>query len=263
MFKNRNWVKLNNLDKNYRIMRLSLLIYEISLSLTGFGLLLACLIIGDPYNRMMSCVGLIFVGIAPLSIELLIGRRFTFFQHIMYDSYFTLSMLIGSCLYMFELFGPMDEIMHFIFGCYGCIIVFYLIESYMKNKNFKPWFLITIMILISMGMASVWEVLEFTVDVFGNQGSLGYPPPEVIEKLQELGYTGIKASWFKLQYVSVIDTVTDMALHLAGSVFVAIFYGIYLKNGKGLFMKYIAKDANNNGMNKNTNVKEITESNEI
>lgn len=247
-------VPFNQLSKKDKGLRIATLSIDVLLATCGLVILILCLTVGDPNNRLMSCIGLIITAFIPLAFELIFQHRLSFFQRILYQSYLFLSSFIGSCLYMFVEFAPFDEIMHFWAGYVICIAVFIIAIKFFRYEDMHFFAMAAIIFMVSLGTAVIWECMEFTVDIFASQSSVGAPPPEVLNHINRLGLTGVKANLYKLQHVSVMDTSTDMYLHLIGSLIFTIQFIIHRVTRKNLLIGSIKKDVLNNRQNKSVDI---------
>lgn len=248
MFKTK-MVPFSQIDKTSQKLRIGVLASEFALSLAGVGLLIACIIMGDENGRFWSIMGLICVGLAPISLEILRGKRFTFSLHLIYVIHLTLTTLCGCVLMMHEWVLPFDEIMHTVFGYVSCIYLIYVVYAFLDYKKIKPIIMGLILLMVSMGIASMWEVLEFTMDLFLGQNSLGINN-EALEALKAQGFTGVKLAIEKLKHISALDTVTDMLLHLLGSALFVIQFLIHKYAKKNLLIGTLTKEIDENRMNK-------------
>lgn len=238
--------KLSELDNKYKIQRIVILSIYFAFAIVSLVLGIVATIQGDVYNRKMSAFGTVAIYFIPLLIELIFKKRFSFMQHIFYIIYITLSMFMGSILYMHNWIEPYDEIMHFIFGYISCLLFFYIFIAWRDYYKQNTFFMVLLLFVLSMGIASIWEVSEFTMDVFFNQNSLGYASEEILKQAEELGLTGIQLSLYKLQYgVSVWDTITDMSLHFVGSLLFIIQYLVHRFTKKTLMLQALINEYEN------------------
>lgn len=243
-------VKFKDLSKPVKIKRVSVLVCEGLIALAGLIALIVWMSMGDPKNRMMNCLNTAFLTMLLWVAELIIGRRFSFGQHIAYIIFMLFGSFMGSCLFLFESVSFYDELMHGVGGYLICIPIMGVLFAFVKGLDKSNIAVSAVTILfVSLGTATLWEVIEFTMDILFAQNGLGYASPEVLEKIKEMGLTGVAASWYKVQQVSVFDTITDMSLHTIGSLVFTLHYVIHRLSKKNLLMGYLVEDATNNEMN--------------
>lgn len=63
------------------------------------------------------------------------------------------------------------------------------------------------------------------------------------------GYTGVRANWEAIKYVSVLDTDMDMLCHAGGSILFCLHYLIHVFTKKNLGMGTFIKDIEGTEMN--------------
>lgn len=221
-----------------------------AISLISVIMLIYYNIIGDPYKRTANCINTALAVWLPFVAERLLKHRFSFFQHLVYAFIMITSCLIGSVFYVFELWGPYDKLAH---GTSGYLLMIFIMGIYAYFINdfdkINAPVLIMMMFAFSLGTACAWEVIEFLFDWLLGQNGQGYVPDEVLEKIAQQGYQGIRANWEKLKYVGVLDTDTDMACHTLGSLIFSIHFILHRISKKNLLMGSFIKDADAKAMN--------------
>lgn len=206
--------------------------------------------IGDPYKRTANCVNTAVAVWFPFIAERLLKHRFSFFQHMVYAFIMLTSCMIGSVFYVFELWAPYDKLAHGTSGYLLMIFIMGILAYFIKDfDKINAPVLIMIMFAFSLGTACAWEVIEFLFDWLLGQNGQGYVSDEVLKKIAEQGYTGIRANWEKLKYVGVLDTDTDMAVHTAGSLVFSLHFLLHRLTGRNLLMGTLIKDAPATEMN--------------
>lgn len=206
--------------------------------------------IGDPYKRTANCVNTAVAVWFPFIAERLLKHRFSFFQHMVYAFIMLTSCMIGSVFYVFELWAPYDKLAHGTSGYLLMIFIMGILAYFIKDfEKINAPVLIMIMFAFSLGTACAWEVIEFLFDWLLGQNGQGYVSDEVLKKIAEQGYTGIRANWEKLKYVGVLDTDTDMAVHAAGSLVFSLHFLLHRLTGRDLLMGTLIKDAPATEMN--------------
>lgn len=117
-----------------------------------------------------ACCAIAF-GIIPFLIEKILRYELPIMLHLVYFVYAFFSNVVGSNFGLFrfgvEMFGEMqgiyDKVMHGILGYVLCIVAIYLaIKTKIWGKSISGDILL--ILAISMGFASLWELFEFTAD---------------------------------------------------------------------------------------------------
>lgn len=216
--------------------------------------------IGDPYKRTANCINTAVAVWFPFIAERLLKHRFSFFQHLVYAFIMLTSCVIGSVFYVFELWAPYDKLAHGTSGYLLMIFIMGIYAFFIKDfEKINAPVLIMMMFAFSLGTACAWEVIEFLFDWLLGQNGQGYVPDEVLQKIAEQGYTGIRANWEKLKYVGVLDTDTDMACHTLGSLIFSLHFLLHRITKRDLLMGTLIKDSTAKDMNTAENSAEETE----
>ena len=96
----------------------------------------------------------------------------------------------------------------------------------------------------------MWELVEFFADMFFGQTSQGAVSEEITQTIAAQGYTGVRANWETLKYVSVMDTDLDMLCHAGGSIVFCLHYLLHALTGKNLGMGSLVRDIRGEEMNR-------------
>lgn len=121
-------------------------------------------------------------------------------------------------------------------------------EGCLKDKKSALSCTLTLL-LASLGTACLWELIEFMGDMLFGQTSQGVIPDGVREMIAEQGYTGVRANWEAIKYVSVRDTDLDMLCHAGGSIVFCIHYLVHVFAKKNLGMGFLVSDIKGEEMN--------------
>lgn len=119
-----------------------------------------------------------------------------------------LSLLFGTCLNFYDI-KYYDDFLHVWSGIIGCSLAYFIYGCFAENKvdtKKKTVFILIYMFMFSMGVASIWELIEFGMDRF-------------------LG--------FECQAGGLVDTMIDTLDCMIGSIFMICYY--YFKIRKSLF----------------------------
>ena len=258
----RKWVKIGDLSSGAYTKRCVILMAEVAVSVVAAITAIVNGIQGDPENRLFTCICTAVFMWVPHVIERAAKHRFSASQHLAYIIMLTGSAIIGSAFNVFNKVAWYDCVMHFLSGyvMMTFIIIPFAgklnkIEEGGKQEKKSGFAMILVLLLCSMGTAAVWEIMEFTVDIFAGQSSQGHVPPEVLAALEEQGITGVAAAWEGMKYVSVLDTDLDMLCHMGGTLTFCVHYAIHLLTGKNLGMRSLISDIC--GMDMNTAARRI------
>ena len=206
--------------------------------------------VGDPYKRTANCINTALAVWLPFVAERILRHRFSFFQHLVYAFIMLTSCVIGSVFYVFETWGPYDKLAHGFSGYLLMIFILGLFAFFIKDfDKINAPVLIMFMFAFSLGTACAWEVIEFLFDWLLGQNGQGHVPDEVLAKIAEQGYTGIRANLEKLKYVGVLDTDTDMSCHALGSLVFSVHFLVHRISGRDLLMGAMIRDAGAKDMN--------------
>lgn len=120
-----------------------------------------------------------------------------------------LSVDCGTALGAYEFFGWWDLFVHGLFGLVTCSLFVCL---YMRFCGARPnAFALVSFLLMTVGLAALWEVYEFAADLFLHSDMQG---------VEEAIAAGLNP---------LTDTITDIAIALAGA---AAFYALYFPDVK-------------------------------
>ncbi len=250
----REWIKSDELSGRAWAKRMGVIFCEAVISALAAVLAIVNGLQGDPENRVFTCVCTAVFMWTPHLLERLFRHRFSFSQHLAYIVMLTGSAIVGSAFNVFNKVSWYDCLMHGLSGY--AIMIFILIpfgkrlqktEEEGDRKSGAATALI--MFLCSLGTACVWEIMEFSVDLFAGQASQGHVPPEALEAIRAQGLTGLAAAIEGMKYVSVLDTDLDMLCHAGGSLVFCLHYLLHLLTRKNLLMGTLVKDISAAEMN--------------
>lgn len=254
--KERIWIRFRNLSKSARIKRGVTLCAEACISAVCLIMAVVYGVNGDPYNRLFTCLMTGLLLWVPIAVERLAKHRFSFTQHLAFIILLAGGALAGSVFYLFYLTNWYDCFMHVVAGYVLMIFLLTLHckklteieESCLKDKKSALSCTLTLL-LASLGTACLWELIEFMGDMLFGQTSQGVIPDGVREMIAEQGYTGVRANWEAIKYVSVRDTDLDMLCHTGGSIVFCIHYLVHIFAKKNLGMGFLVSDIKGEEMN--------------
>lgn len=153
------------------------------------------------------------ITIAVLSLIgiIVLVRLNKIYNHLFNDSitavlivFVMLSLLFGTCLNFYDI-NHYDDFLHVWSGIIGCSFAYFIYGCFCENKvdiKKKTIFILIYMFMFSMGVASIWELIEFGMDKF-------------------LG--------FECQAGDLRDTMIDTLDCMVGSIFMICYYYFRIK----------------------------------
>ena len=135
------------------------------------------------------------------------------------------ALVLGSGFGFYEKVACWDMILHGYFGFVASLLIFILLLNYNGDK-LKAIFLFAIIFFVTMGLAGLWEIYEFTADRI-----LGADAQRVEESILQ-GHT------------PVYDTMMDMIISISGILGFYVCIGIDKLCGYR-FTKYLYNDIKN------------------
>lgn len=245
----RTWVKFGNLSKRAKIQRGIALACEACISVICLVVAVVYGVRGDPNNRLFSCLMAGILLWVPIAVERLAKHRFSFTQHLDFIVLLAGGAVAGSIFYLFYTTSWFDCFMHILAGY--VLMVFLLTLQCRKLREIEAGGLedkkgalssALILLLASLGTACLWELVEFIGDVFFGQTAQGVVPESVRQMIAQQGYTGVRANFEALKYVSVQDTDLDMLCHAGGSILFVVHYLVHVFTRRNLGMKTLIDD---------------------
>ena len=116
-----------------------------------------------------------------------------------------ISVLLGTCFKFYDI-NYYDDFLHLYSGVITCNIAYLIIKYFNRDEDIKDMniiFIIMFLFMFVMGVASMWEILEFTIDtLLGMHTQIG----------------------------GLTDTMIDMIDALIGSIISIPYFTIKLKN---------------------------------
>ena len=184
---------------SFKIINAIMIVFSVVL----LGFIITMLVLGDPTNRMLSCVLTFILYLLPVILQLVFKVKFPLALLIIYLAFITIGAFCGSCLNLTKTIHGFDKVQHFTWGYISCFIgVFYLCKT--KEINVvKIATVVVIFLSVSLATAGLWEVMEFLGDKLFGQTAQGQP------------INGI---------VSVNDAMFDIICHSFGSVLFTVHF---------------------------------------
>lgn len=195
--------KLNKV--NTVVIVLSLLINTICMILTLFG----------KYNsNVLVCLTMYGIVFIPRIIRSVLKENVSDFIELIFLVFIFIAQLLGSIMHFYSIIHWFDSFVHYISGILTAFLGILILNEFKMYDKKNIFFNILYMVAITLMVASLWEIFEFTSDnIFGYNA----------QKLE----TG------------VYDTMKDIICALLGSVLVIVYYIYEVKCNKKLIDKLI------------------------
>ncbi|MCC3869963.1 hypothetical protein [Terrisporobacter mayombei] len=132
-----------------------------------YGLSVVYLIFIKKYNYAAICAGCIILTY----ILRLANKKFDYLFNdmliIMLDLFILFSLVLGTSYGLYKI-NYYDDILHIWSGAIGSVVAYTIINVCTKKedrKNIKKVFFFIFIFMFSLGIANLWEILEFTLDL--------------------------------------------------------------------------------------------------
>ena len=161
---------------------------------------------GD-FSRLESSIAvipLIFAG----DILKKLGVRTSAIIEIIFLIFLFISSILGSVFHFYEFVDYFDKFAHLLSGIVTAILGIIMLKKWRIKSKHQLSFDIILMNILSLAIASAWEIYEFVASKALNSD------------LQRVGASG------------VTDTVHDMIVALIGSLMVSVMYYAIVRNEK-------------------------------
>ena len=135
---------------------------------------------------------------------------------LLYLLFIILACLMGSIMHFYGMIDCFDSIVHYISGILTALLGFIFLIRFNKFKKNDYIFNVLYMIFVTLAVAALWEIFEFSADsILGGDAQ-------------------------KVLTTGVADTMKDIICALLGSILVAICYVYeYVENKKGFVVNFI------------------------
>lgn len=159
------------------------------------------------FSRLESSIAvipLIFAG----DILKKLGVRTSAIIEIIFLIFLFISSILGSLFHFYEFVDYFDKFAHLLSGIVTAILGIIMLKKWRIKSKHQLSFDIILMNILSLAIASAWEIYEFVASKALNSD------------LQRVGASG------------VTDTVHDMIVALIGSLMVSVMYYAIVRNEK-------------------------------
>ena len=202
---------------SFKIINAIMIVFSVVL----LGFIITMLVLGDPTNRMLSCVLTFILYLLPVILQLVFKVKFPLALLIIYLAFITIGAFCGSCLNLNYIVTFMDKIQHFSWGYIACFIGLYILCRTKEIDGLKNITIILMFVGISLATAGIWEVIEFTGDNLFNQTAQGVPVNGV---------------------TPVNDAMFDIIVHACGTLIFTIHFIIEKATHKNLGLTSLIND---------------------
>jgi hypothetical protein len=154
----------------------------------------------------------LFFSFLPIFIEKRINSHLPVEFDLITTLFLFSSLILGDFLAFYTRFWWWDKVLHTLSGFLIGLLGFFIIYSlrYSQKIKMSPSMTILFSFTFSMGIAALWEILEFTIDSFFGTN---------------------------MQRSGLVDTMLDMIVAGIGAIIFSFLGFIYLKYGKGTLIK--------------------------
>ena len=159
------------------------------------------------FSRLESSIAvipLIFAG----DILKKLGVRTSAIIEIIFLIFLFISSILGSLFHFYEFVDYFDKFAHLLSGIVTAILGIFMLKKWRIKSKHQLSFDIILMNILSLAIASAWEIYEFVASKALNSD------------LQRVGASG------------VTDTVHDMIVALIGSLMVSVMYYAIVRDEK-------------------------------
>lgn len=183
-------------------------------------------IMPDPHNRMFTYAMTSLLMLAPYIIEMAFGVKFSDFILTFFVVYAFLAAVLGAAFALYQTVPYFDKAIHALFGYVGCVVGLLVVCKLSDYDKLTPFFVATVCFAVSLACGAVWEILEFSADIFFGQTAQGKPVDLAG------GGTGVLRD----------DTMLDIVCNFCGAVVFIIHYVIHVMSRRNLVMGSIIRD---------------------
>ena len=170
-------------------------------------------LLGRFNSNILVCIATYIVVFIPKIIGKIFKTKTNSLLELLFLVFIFIAELLGSVMHLYEYISWFDSFVHYISGIFTALLGLALLVYFDKYSSKSLVFNIIFMMSITLMVASLWELFEFTSDSI-----FGYNAQRVIE-------TG------------VIDTMKDIICALLGCILIIIMYIYEFKENKKMLIK--------------------------
>lgn len=188
-----------------------IIIFDYFLKLIILFILAVALFVAD-WLLVFICSLVLFFSFLPIFVERNINTHLPVEFDFITTLFLFVSLLLGDFMDFYSKFWWWDKVLHtlsgFLIGLLGFLIIYSL--RFSQKVIMSPSMTILFSYTFSMGIAAIWEIIEYTIDSFFGTN---------------------------MQRSGLVDTMWDMIVASIGAILISILGFIYLKYGKGILFK--------------------------
>lgn len=154
-------------------------------------------------NKQMFKIGIVlFCVISTFTLSILNKKNNKLVDNSIYINliiFILVSSLFGTCFNFYSI-NYYDDFLHLYSGILACNVAYLIIKYFNSKDNMKDMnklFVIIFLFMFSMGVASLWEIMEFSIDnLFGMHTQIGGLNDTMIDMIDGLVGTIISMPFF-------------------------------------------------------------------
>ena len=181
--KKNNWIKFSDLPRPSKAFRIVNLVITAAQFVACLAMAAHYLSIGDPDNRVFASFGMAAVTVVPVICELIFRRRLNSLIYFAFQFYCLLAGFIGSVLNVYYIVSWYDIFIHTLAGYIFSVAGIFIIARLENYSKLSKWTVLVFCFCFTMMCELVWELAEWTADLFFNQTAQGLPLPGQVAPL--------------------------------------------------------------------------------
>lgn len=185
--------------------------FDYFLKLVILFILFVALFVAD-WLLVFICFVVLLFSFLPTFVEKNVGTHLPIEFDLFTTLFLFFSLLLGDFMDFYVKYWWWDKVLHtlsgFLIGLLGFLIIYSL--RFSQKIKLSPSMTILFSYTFSMGIAAMWEIVEFAIDNFFGTN---------------------------MQRSGLVDTMSDMIVAGIGAIFVSILGFIYMKFGKGVLIR--------------------------
>ncbi len=188
-----------------------IILLDYFLKLVILCILIIAILVSD-WLLFFICILVLFFSFLPTFIEKRINAHLPVEFDLITTLFLFFSLLLGDFMDFYTRFWWWDKVLHTLSGFLIGLLGFFIIYSLRFTQKIKmsPSMTILFSFTFSMGIAAIWEIVEFLIDIFFGTN---------------------------MQRSGLVDTMLDMIVAGIGAIIISILGFIYLRYGKGMLIK--------------------------
>ena len=235
---------LLTMTKKQKIFRWCMIALDLAIMLTGVAMAIYYKTQGDPNNRFLASLSMLFFGLIPFIYEIISRGKIPNSVFLVFNIYLAIAGLWGAAFNGYNTFAWLDIVVHIIMGYVVAMLGLFILCRTKQNKTMNFLTVAFFCLCFSLFVECVWEVCEWFVDNVAGQTAQGVP----VE-----GYDA----------PLVTDTMIDIVCNLSGAIVFFLHYIIAKLTKKNLFIETFEKEFSNKYKLFEKNNKKINKNNSL